>query len=192
MLFSQALLCQSLAFSDEIIDLLLELTLSCEIVYTNSRITLSSMSSTARCLAYSRQNFETRLICLSIPAEVLPCAGERDAIVRSVANKRLDRYLTNRRAEDPNGLLFVMSDGSKIVTPIDQLNAALRDGGIQRSSFGEKYTIYSLRHFYAVQALRNGIGVFEVVRNMGTSVETVQEYYGKQAAAAVFATRLGD
>jgi len=88
--------------------------------------------------------------------------GERDAIVRSVAAKRLDKYLAKRRAEDPAGLLFVMPDGSKIWTLIDQLDAALREAGIERSSFGEKYSVYSLRHFYAVNALRNGVGVFEI------------------------------
>ncbi|MGF6428361.1 tyrosine-type recombinase/integrase [Bradyrhizobium elkanii] len=118
--------------------------------------------------------------------------GERDAILRSVAAKRLDKYLTKRREEDPDGLLFVMPDGTQIITLIDQLNAALRHAGIIRSSFGEKYTVYSLRHFYAVNALRNGVGVFEVARNMGTSVQMIQEYYGKQATPAVFATRLGD
>jgi integrase len=118
--------------------------------------------------------------------------GERDAIVRSVAAKRLDKYLAKRRAEDPAGLLFVMPDGSKIVSIIDQLNAALKEAGIQRNSFGEKYSVYSLRHFYAVNALRNGVGVFEIARNMGTSVQIVQEYYGKQATSVVFATRLGD
>lgn len=92
--------------------------------------------------------------------------GERDVIIRSAAAKRLD-------------------------TLIDQLDAALREAGLERSSFDEKYSIYSFRHFYAVNALRNGIGVFEVARNMGTSVQIVQEYYGKQATAAVFATRLG-
>ena len=118
--------------------------------------------------------------------------GERDVIVRSVAAKRLDKYLTKRRAEDPAGLLFAMPDGSKIISLIDQLNAALKEAGIERSSFGEKYSVYSLRHFYAVNALRNGVGVFEVARNMGTSVQMIQEYYGKQATSAVFATRLGD
>ena len=118
--------------------------------------------------------------------------GERDAIVRAVAAKRLDRFLTERRAQDPEGLLFVMPDGSKIITLIDQLNGALKDARIERSSFGEKYSIYSLRHFYAVNALRSGVGVFEVARNMGTSVEIIQEYYGKQATPTVFATRLGD
>jgi integrase len=72
------------------------------------------------------------------------------------------------------------------------MNAALREAGVERSTFGEKFSVYSLRHFYAVNALPNGVGVFEVGRNMGTSVQIIQEYYGKQATAAVFATRLGD
>jgi integrase len=118
--------------------------------------------------------------------------GERDAIVRSVAAKRLDKYLAKRRAEEPGGLLFVMPEGSKIVSLIDQLNSALRAAGIERSSFGEKYSVYGLRHFYAVNALRNGVGVFEVARNMATSVQMIQEYYGKQATSAIFAARLGD
>jgi hypothetical protein len=57
----------------------------------------------------------------------------------------------------------------------DQLDAALKEAGMQRNSFGEKYSTYSLRHFYAVRALRNRVGVFEVARNMGTSVQMVQE-----------------
>jgi hypothetical protein len=44
----------------------------------------------------------------------------------------------------------------------------------------------SLRHFYAVNALRSGVCVFAVARNTGTSVQMIQEYYGKQATAAVF------
>jgi integrase len=118
--------------------------------------------------------------------------GERDAVVRSVAAKRLDKYLAVRRAANPSGRLFDMPDGSPIITLIDQLTSALKEAGIERNSFGEKYSVYSLRHFYAVNALRNGIGVFEVARNMGTSVQMIQEYYGKQATSAVFATRLGD
>ena len=109
-----------------------------------------------------------------------------------MAAKRLDKYLTNRRAEDAAGPLFVMPNGSEVATLIDQLQAALRESGIEWSSFGENYSLYSLRHFYAANALRQGVGVFEVARNMGTSVQMIQEYYGKQATAAVFATRLGD
>jgi integrase len=85
-----------------------------------------------------------------------------------------------------------MPDGSQVISLIDQLDAAPQEARISKSSFGEKFSVYSLRHFYAVNALRNGIGVFEVARNMGTSVQIVQDYYGKQATAAAFATRLGD
>jgi integrase len=73
--------------------------------------------------------------------------GDRDAIVRSVAAKRLDKYLAKRRA----GLLFVMPDGSKVGTLIDQRDAALIEAGIEKSSFSETYPVYSLRHFYADQ-----------------------------------------
>jgi hypothetical protein len=34
--------------------------------------------------------------------------------------------------------------------------------------------------------------LFEVARNMDTSVQMIQQYYGKQATASVFATILGD
>ena len=118
--------------------------------------------------------------------------GERDVIIRSVAANRTDKLLTKRRAENPAGSLLAMADEARIITLIDQLDSALREVDLERSSFGEKYSIYSFRHFYAVNALRNGFGVFEVARNMGTSVQIIQEYYGKQATAAVFATRLGD
>jgi integrase len=118
--------------------------------------------------------------------------GERDVILRSAVASRLDKILAKRSGEDQNNFLFAMPDGSKVITLIDQFNTALKQAGTQQNGFGEKYALYSLRHFYAVMALRNGIGVFEVARNMGTSVQMIQQYYGKQATSAVFATRLGD
>ena len=78
--------------------------------------------------------------------------GERDVIIRSAAAKRLDKLLTKRRAENPAGRLLAMPDESRIVTLIDQLDAALKEAGLERNSFGEKYSIYSFRHFYAVNA----------------------------------------
>jgi hypothetical protein len=36
-----------------------------------------------------------------------------------------------------------MPDGSRIVTLIDQLDAALKEAGLQKNSFCEKYSIYS-------------------------------------------------
>lgn len=36
-----------------------------------------------------------------------------------------------------------MPDESRIITLIDQLGAALKEANLQKSSFGEKYSIYS-------------------------------------------------
>jgi integrase len=117
--------------------------------------------------------------------------GERDVILRAAAT-HVDRLLKRRANAAPDDWLFAMRDGSQIITLIDQFDEVLKDADIVRNGFGEKYTLYSLRHFYTVMALRKGIGVFEVSRNMGASVQMIQSYYGKQATSATFATRLGD
>lgn len=118
--------------------------------------------------------------------------GERDVILRASAATHVDRLLQHRKDAKSDDWLFAMFDGSRIITLIDQFDEVLKQGGITHNSHGEPYTLYSLRHFYAVMALRKGIGVFEVARNMGTSVQMIQSYYGKQATAQSFATRLGD
>jgi integrase len=69
--------------------------------------------------------------------------GERDVILRSAVARRVDKLLAKRRKENPNNFLFAMHDGSQVITLIDQLNAALKQGGIQRNGFGEKYSLYT-------------------------------------------------
>jgi integrase len=117
--------------------------------------------------------------------------GERDVILRASAAKSVDRLLARRSGAGANDWLFVMRDGSRVITLIDQFDKALEIAGIVCNSHGDKYTLYSLRHFYAVLSLRRGIGVFDVARNMGTSVQMVQAYYGKQATPMMLATQLG-
>lgn len=45
------------------------------------------------------------------------------------------------------------------------------------SSDGAKYSLYCLRHTYAVRTLGR-VDIFSVAQNMGTSVEMIQHYYG--------------
>ena len=99
------------------------------------------------------------------------------------------KTLLRRGADD---WLFAMRDGSRVITLIDQFDKVLELAGITHNSHGDKYTLYSLRHFYAVLSLRRGIGVFDVARNMGTSVQVIQNYYSKHATPRKLATQLGD
>ena len=51
-------------------------------------------------------------------------------------------------------------------------------------------TLYSLRHTYATQRLINGdIGVYELARNMGTSIRELERTYSK-ALPQAFAKQL--
>ena len=65
--------------------------------------------------------------------------------------------------------LFMMRDGSRVITLIDQFDKVLDLAGITHNSRGDKYTLYSSRHFYTVLSLRRRIGVFDVALNMDTS-----------------------
>jgi integrase len=117
--------------------------------------------------------------------------GERDVIPRAITTKYIERLLARRKDMKPDDWLFAMSDGSQIITLIDQFNVVLKLAGIERNSFGDKYTLYSLRHFYATQALNNNVPIYAVARNMGTSVKIIETYYGKGATALSMASMLG-
>jgi integrase len=118
--------------------------------------------------------------------------GQREVVPRAGTAKFLERVLSRKVNAQPDDLLFAMPDGSAIVTLIDQFNAALVEAGLTHSSKGEKYTLYSLRHFYAVMGLRRGVSVYALRTNMGTSIQVIEAYYGKHATAPTFATALGN
>jgi integrase len=117
--------------------------------------------------------------------------GERDVIPVASAVYAIEELLERRKGADPDDYLFVMPNGGKIITLADQFDKVLDIGNIRYSSDGAKFSLYSLRHFYAVRALLDGIGVWDIARNMGTSVEMIQQYYGKQATPKSMATTLG-
>lgn len=96
-----------------------------------------------------------------------------------------------RKTEDKNGWFFCMYDGNKIVTLIDQFNALLDSINLSENRDKEKYTLYSLRHFYAVMMIRRGVPIYDISKNMGTSVQIIEKYYGKQATPLALATKLG-
>lgn len=118
--------------------------------------------------------------------------GERDVIPRVAAVPVIARLIACSGDQQKDALLFQMQNGRAVTTLIDQFDAALREANLLHNSRGERFTLYSLRHYYAVVALRSGVGVFELARNMGTSVHIIQSYYGKHATAPTFATLLGN
>ena len=117
--------------------------------------------------------------------------GKRTVVPRTNAVRPLERLAERYPKREGDDYVFRMKDGSQVITLIDQFQHVLQRANILTNSHGERYTLYSLRHFYAVQMLRKGVGVYDIARNMGTSVKIIEEYYGKQATPLVLATRLG-
>ena len=85
--------------------------------------------------------------------------------------------------------LFTMPDGGKIITLIDQFNAFISHIKLTHNSADEKYTLYSLRHYYAVRSLER-TDVYDVARNMGTSVQMIEKHYGKHSITPERARKL--
>lgn len=118
--------------------------------------------------------------------------GERDVIPFASIREHVARVL--RRKGDrpaPDDWFFTMPKGGQVISLADQFAQVLSFGHIRRNSHGEAFSLYSLRHYYAVYALRHDIGIYDIARNMGTSVEIIQKYYGKQATPISMATKLG-
>ncbi|MCV2876097.1 hypothetical protein OE810_07455 [Rhodobacteraceae bacterium XHP0102] len=138
--------------------------------------------------------------------------GKRFVVLRANARRPIERVLERnakwqehwkeeakrgakpytRKSAKHGNWFFRMPDGNKIITLIDQFKIVLERAQLTHNDDGEPYTLYSLRHFYAVQMLRKGkVNVYDISRNMGTSVQIIESYYGRHATSAVLAARLG-
>jgi integrase len=117
--------------------------------------------------------------------------GVRSVVGRTNVYGYFERMRKLNETNEPSDYIFRMKGGSRIITLIDQFQRVLESAKIAMNGDGERYTLYSLRHFYAVRFLRKGIPVWDIARNMGTSVKMIQDYYGKQATPTESATVLG-
>jgi integrase len=118
--------------------------------------------------------------------------GKRIVIPRIDANIIIETMLLYRKGTpDRDARLFVMPNGNGIITLADQFRAFLRFAKIDKNGDDETFTLYSLRHTYATRAIQDGIEIYTIALNMGTSVSIIEQYYGKHATSVQRATTLG-
>lgn len=118
--------------------------------------------------------------------------GEREVVSRTPDIKQyFQRLLRLRLAEidesqpDPDGLIFCHKDGSAVGSFKKSFQTLLKKCGLERDSFGRPRTIYSLRHTYATFRLHEGVNHLVLARNMGTSVQMLEQYYGHTSNLAM-------
>jgi integrase len=117
--------------------------------------------------------------------------GQRIAVPHIDVKRLLDDRREREGEVSGDAYVFRMPSGTKIINLNDQFDAFLKHIGLTHSSAGEKFTLYSLRHFYAVRGIQRDIDIYTVARNMGTSVQMIEQYYGKHATPPTRARKLG-
>ena len=73
--------------------------------------------------------------------------------------------------------VFCHFDGSSIGKMNKSFGSLMEYCDTQRDVYGEKYTIYSLGHFYAQMRLNEEVSVYDLASQMGTSVEMISRFY---------------
>ena len=65
-----------------------------------------------------------------------------------------------------------------------------RAEGLRTSSDGKARTLYSLRHFYAIQRLKQSVDIYRLAENMGTGVTQIRNHYGRHVSGDAFIQEL--
>ena len=76
--------------------------------------------------------------------------------------------------------IFCHPDGRPIGSFKKGFEQLLDEAGVLHGSDGKKRVPYSLRHTYATMRISEGVSVFQLAANMGTSAEMIKNFYGKK------------
>jgi integrase len=138
---------------------------------------------------------ETRMVLL-----VNGKTGSREVVCNETVGRYLMRLYEFRKNElhdkpSQDEYVFAHSNGDPIKSFKRSFETLLEKSGLMYNSKGQKRVIYSLRHTYATMRLQEGVSIFQLAANMGTSVEMIEGYYGKKrtttAKAATEITKMG-
>jgi integrase len=118
--------------------------------------------------------------------------GAREVVFQGGADTYVKRLYDLRRDEledspERDGLVICHKDGSAIVSFKTGFRALLTYAKVPEVRDGMSRTIYSLRHFYATQRLSHEASPFLLAKQMGTSVEMLEKFYGHTVTSALAA-----
>jgi len=94
--------------------------------------------------------------------------------------KRLHEYRSKELGKAPplSECVLVNPDGKAIKSYKKSFNTLLEEVGLLYDSEGKRRSPYSLRHTYITMRLMEGVNIYQLSSNVGTSVEMIENYYG--------------
>jgi site-specific recombinase XerD len=123
-------------------------------------------------------------------ASVSGKTGEREIVFQQGSEEYIKRLYDLRKSElgqhpPTDEFVFSTSVGAPILSFRKGFDSLLRYCGLTNDSKGEKRSLYSLRHFYATQRLSEEVSPFLLGRQMGTSIEMLERFYGHVVTSLV-------
>ena len=111
--------------------------------------------------------------------------GRRTVVMRGYTFRYFERLWKQRTIDlggkepDKTEHLFCHPDGRPIHSFKNSFRQVLEETGLLYDSTGTKRVIYSLRHSYINNQIANGVDVYLIASNCGTSVQMIEQFYGK-------------
>ena len=106
--------------------------------------------------------------------------GGREVVARNAKVLEYLQRIKELYAEPtPDDFVFAHRDGKPIKSFRKGFTSLIDTTGVGVDSKGDRRTIYSLRHTYATFRLEEGVSVYTLARNMGTSVAMIERFYGQ-------------
>lgn len=131
--------------------------------------------------SYTYADGETRMIA-EFPSGK---TGARESVFNMGSEVFFKRLWDFRRQElnqnpPPEEFIFCDQHGNAVSDRKKSFASLLNYCGLRENTAGEIRSLYSLRHFYAHQQLRANppVSVYDLARNMGTSVKVIESNYG--------------
>jgi integrase len=91
----------------------------------------------------------------------------------------LDRIRAIAKATGPDDFVFTTATGKRASTLYrSMITNLLKESGLLRSSSGSQRSTYCFRHTYATFRLSEGVDVYFLSTQMGTSVQMIEDHYG--------------
>ena len=96
-----------------------------------------------------------------------------------VASTRLQRYLDRlkRRQKTPTEYVFALPDGTRPKDLHGAFELFLQSINLLYNRRGERYSLYSLRHYYATNRLLRAVDMHTLALQMGTSIAMITKHY---------------
>ena len=90
----------------------------------------------------------------------------------------LERVRAIAKATGPDDFVFTTSTGKPGSLYTSLITDILEESNLLRSSSGRRRSTYCFRHTYATFRLSEGVDVYFLAKQMGTSVQMIEDHYG--------------